>query len=143
MYILVIEDNKEYRKLISEYLTQEKLKEKFIIDESKNLTDSLPLINKKNYDVILLDLSLPDTEGIDTVKTLVKYLETIKKNIPIIVLTGNEDYKIGKEEFNFGIKDFLIKGETQTKELFRSLRFATYHKLLPSRKLSFLNFWSK
>ena len=144
MYILVIEDNKEYRSLISEYLSQNKLEEKLVIEESNNIEKSLPLLDKKNYDVILLDLNLPESNGIDTIKTIAHHLQSIGKKIPIIVLTGNEDYTIGKEAFNLGIKDFLIKGETKTKELVRAIKFATYSKMLPNRTpLAFLNPFKK
>ena len=48
------------------------------------------------------------------------------KNIPIVVLTGTEDYKVGREAWSLGIKDYLIKDEIQSKDLSRALNFATY-----------------
>lgn len=123
MKILIIEDNKEDRDLIIKHI--KKIKQNIITDECNCLKDGCTKLSSFNYDVILLDLALPETKGLETVETILKHLEEHNKNTPIIVLTGLEDYSIGRKAWLLGIKDFLIKDEIQTKDLSRALTFAT------------------
>lgn len=122
MRILVIDDCKEDRELISKYIKTGS--KNIIIEESDCLYDGMMRINNTTYDAILLDLALPETDGLQTIK---KIKSEIKKEIPIIILTGLEDYQLGKEAFAMGIADFLIKGEVDSKALQRSITFATYN----------------
>lgn len=123
MKILIVDDNREYRDLIITSIKNSK--KETIIDESNCLNDALSKINIHSYDVIILDLTLPESDGIETVKNIQKCLEEVGKHIPIIVLTGSEDYKVGREAWSLGVKDFLIKDEVHTKDLSRALSFAT------------------
>lgn len=70
----------------------------------------------KKFDVIILDLCLPDSKGLDTLKTFVKTSKT-----PIIVYTGMSDKLVIKEAKNSGAIDFLIKGETTVETLKQSI----------------------
>jgi len=126
MKILVIDDSAEDRDLIITHIKKSTKKENIITDESNCLNDALNKIKTNYYDVIILDLVLPESNGIETVKTVVSCLKKLKKDIPIIVLTGMEDYKIGREAWLLGIKDYLIKDEIQSVDLSRALKFATY-----------------
>ena len=126
MKILVIDDSREDRDLIITHIKKSSKKETVTTDESNCLKDALKKIKTNNYDVIILDLILPESDGINTVKTITKYLKEIRKDTPIVVLTGMEDYKVGKEAWSLGITDYLIKDEIQTKDLCRALTFATY-----------------
>ena len=136
MKILVIDDSKEDRDLIITHIKKSRKKEKITTDESNCLEDALKKIKLNNYDVIILDLILPKTDGIETVKKVVEHLKKIKKDVPIIVLTGVEDYKIGREARLLGIKDYLIKDEIQEKDLIRSLSFAVRGNHVRKRFLS-------
>ncbi|MES2565577.1 MAG: response regulator [Bacteroidota bacterium] len=70
----------------------------------------------KKFDAIILDLSLPDSRGLDTLK---KFVSTY--NTPIIVYTGMSDKLVIKEAKNSGATDFLIKGETTVELLKQSI----------------------
>lgn len=126
MKILVIDDNRADRDLIITHIKQSKKRKNITTEESNCLTDALKKIRTRDYDVIILDLVLPESNGIETVKTVISAIKEIKKNIPVIVLTGTDDYRIGREAWNLGIKDYLIKDEIGTKDLSRALNFATY-----------------
>jgi len=126
MRILVIDDNQADRDLIITHIKNSKKRNLVITEESNCLNDALLKIKSNTYDVILLDLFLPESDGIETVKAILSSLQELSKNIPVIVLTGMEDYKIGREAWDLGIKDYLIKDEIGTKDLSRALNFATY-----------------
>lgn len=125
MRILLIEDSKEDRELFKKY-AQKSNKMELIVDECENLNKGLKKIYSSDYDVIILDLSLPETDGIDTILSLMEYMKKANKNVPIIVITGTDDLSIGQSAFDLGIKDFLSKEEINTKEIIRSINFATY-----------------
>ena len=122
MKILVIDDSKEDRDLIINYIKKINM-ENTIIDECNCLNDGLTKLSS-NYDAIILDLALPETDGIETIEIILEHLEKHNKNTPVIVLTGLEDYSIGRKAWMLGIKEFLIKDEVQSKDLSRALTFA-------------------
>ena len=123
MKILVIDDSKEDRDLIINHI--KKIESNIIVDECNCLQKGLDKLSSFNYDAIILDLALPETDGVETVEAIIKHLEKYNKNTPIIVLTGLEDYSVGRKAWLLGIKDFLIKDEIQTKDVSRALTFAT------------------
>ena len=123
MKVLVIDDSKEDRDIIINHL--KKIEKQISVDECNCLKDGLNKLSSLNYDAIILDLDLPETDGIDTVEAIIQHLEKHNKNTPVIVLTGLEDYSIGRKAWLLGIKEFLIKDEIQSKDLSRALTFAT------------------
>jgi PleD family two-component response regulator len=135
MKILLIDDSKEDRVLIKKYISKSNIKNKVEITESNKLEDAFCYLKKENFDTILLDLTLPESSGIETVNKMITFLKNINKNIPIIILTGLEDYNLSREVFKLGIKDFLIKDEMYPKEIARSLTFACYSSNLIPKKI--------
>lgn len=77
-------------------------------------------IQEHNFDVVLLDLNLPDS---DTEQTLEHCVEIATK-LPVIVLTGNESEEIGVRAVQLGAQDYLVKGEYNDRILLRALRYA-------------------
>ena len=132
MKILVIDDSKEDRDLIINHI--KKIEKDIKIDECNCLEDGLKKLSSLNYDAIILDLALPETDGIETVEAIIKHLDKHNKNTPVIVLTGLEDYSVGRKAWMLGIKEFLIKDEIETKDLSRALTFATQISAMPSTK---------
>lgn len=133
MNILVIDDSPQDRDLVKEYLAE--MGNKCGIDNSETLDQGLSKLKNNEYDAVLLDLGLPDSSGIDTVKTVINFLKGsgLNPRAAVIILTGLEDYKLGKEALDIGAKDFLIKDATKAKELDRAVSIATYDSQLPSR----------
>ena len=126
MKILVIDDCKEDRELAITYIHKTNSIPNLSTDESNCLEDALDKIEKNYYDVIILDLLLPKTDGIETIKKTQSFLQKQEKNIPIIILTGLEDLKLGRKALALGIKEFLIKDELQVDDLSRAIKCATY-----------------
>jgi len=137
MNILMIDDSKDYQYLVKEYISLLELYEKWNIDTSETLEDSFEKLKRKKYDVILLDLCLPKTEGLETVNKTFNFLKKSAKKqnqkIPVIILTNITDFKIGKETLEMGAYDFLIKEKVKSKQLYRAITFATYSNALPNR----------
>lgn len=128
MHILIVDDSREDRELIVTYLKKTDGKKQIHTDESSNLTDAISKIEINNYDAILLDLALPETDGIQTIKEIKDQIEKTGKNTPIIILTGLEDYSIGVKAFSLGVKNFLLKDEIESNDIYRALALATYNK---------------
>ncbi len=128
MKILIIDDSTADRELILNYLKKIHIKNDVIkAEQSKNLKEAFAMLMENHYDLIILDLKLPESEGIETLNIINDFLKKRGISIPVIILTGFEDYKTGELALDLGAKDFLIKNEIKSKELKQSLVFATYY----------------
>ena len=134
MRILAIEDNQADADLLSEYLQD--ISDNIQLDNTISLEESFSLLQKKSYDLIFLDLRLPDSDGLETVERLTDFLDNNinKKDIPIVVLTGINDYGLGKAVMKSNIKEFLVKDEMTKDLLERAIKFYTYGRLMPERR---------
>lgn len=117
--ILVIEDNPGDARLINIYL-KEFFGDKFSFSSVDYLSKSLELLSRETFDIIILDLTLPDSSGLDTFKKVYQK----SPEIPIIVLTGLEDESLGINAMKLGAQDFLEKGLIKGKELSRSINYS-------------------
>jgi signal transduction histidine kinase len=90
------------------------------ISTADNLKDGLELLALRKPEVILLDLSLPDSEGLDTLTQVLSHAG----NTPIVVLTGVDDQKIANQAIVIGAQDSLIKGQINAHGLDQCLRYA-------------------
>jgi len=117
--ILLIEDNPGDARIVKEELSEEIdfLFELLIADR---LSLGINLIKSEDIDLVLLDLSLPDSTGLNT------FLEINKtvKNIPIIILSGNRDEDIARSAVIQGAHDYLVKGEIENTILIKTIRNA-------------------
>ena len=104
--ILLIEDNPADARLIDIYL-KESYKSHYSLSVVDLLSKGLDLLNTDDFDIIIIDLSLPDSSGIDTFKDV--FAAADKK--PVMVLTGLEDESVGINTVKLGAQDFLIKGK--------------------------------
>lgn len=118
LYILVIEDNEGDWILIKEYL-KEKIEEKFI-DHCSTLANAILYLSKKKYDVILLDVSLPDSNGNESVEKVLSYAQ----DAPVMVLTGYSDKLFAIGTLKSGVQDYLLKDEVTTALLFKSINYS-------------------
>jgi len=128
MKILIIDDNPADRNFYKKHIEESKIFDEVAIEECGSLSKAFKLFEKNKYDLIILDLGLPESDGITTIIDTLAELEKNEMKTPIIVLTGLEDYLIGTEAFRRGIKDFLTKADIRDncKELSRSIKYATY-----------------
>ena len=139
MKILLIEDNPADRDLIIEHLNN--IPQQIDIDASDNLTNAIEKLSNGKYDFILLDLCLPESNGLDTVHRVQECLEQNNGNrkTPIVILTGENDYNVGKNALSNGVKDFLTKDDLNTKNLRRCINFNGYDSLMPKRRTAIFN----
>ena len=100
MKILVVDDEEMIREVIKEYC----LEEGFMVDEACNGMDALELLNKNNYDLMVLDIMMPKMDGF----TLLEELD-IKRRIPTIVLSARSEEFDKLLGFELGIDDYLTK----------------------------------
>ena len=117
--ILLVEDNSDDARAIQTMLA-ENTEENIHIDLVSTLADAYNCVEQNDYHVILVELSLPDSEGLDTLINL----EAEVVDTPIIVLTGNEDHGLGIEAVQAGAQDYLLKSDANGTILIRSIRYA-------------------
>jgi FixJ family two-component response regulator len=123
--VLVIEDNDGDFVLIEDYLIE--AFKTVQIKRCESYNDFEELVNSKSgitFDLILLDLHLPDSSGL----ILIHKLVARNIQVPIIILTGYADINIAKESLKLGIEDFLIKDEITPSFLNKSIEFAFSRK---------------
>ncbi len=132
--VLLIEDHPEYGPLIESILSEEK-DLFFHISRAEKLATGLKRIREGDTDLVLLDLSLPDSQGMDTFLRL----QTEAPSLPVVVLTGLKDDNLALEVIRRGAQDYVVKGEVDGKMLARILRHAVErHRLQETiRDLSF------
>ncbi|MFP8957944.1 ATP-binding protein [Natrialbaceae archaeon A-CW3] len=90
------------------------------IDHAGTLGDGLAHVTENTPDVVLLDLNLPDSRGIDTVERMIAHAPTL----PVVVLTGRNDVQTGANAIRRGAQDYLVKGTITGELLLRTLRYA-------------------
>ncbi|AHJ31129.1 response regulator [Nodularia spumigena CS-584] len=117
--VLLVEDNPGDVFLLQELL-QEVTTAKVELQPAEQLCEALECIARDSFDVILLDLSLPDSQGLDT------FISTARqtKATPIIVLTGLNDETLALRAMQSGAQDYLVKGQVTGDLLVRSMRYA-------------------
>ena len=118
MNLLLIEDNPADRDLIRIFL-KGVYSNSCNVTTASTLTEGLNLLGAQKFEVIIVDLSLPDSSGLDTFSKV----NAKASHTPIIVLTGLEDESIGINAVKYGAQDFLIKGKIKGKELSRSINY--------------------
>ncbi|MDM8549059.1 response regulator [Desulfobacterales bacterium HSG2] len=126
--VLLIEDNPEDARLIQEFLSNT-AGASFDTLLAERLSDGIEALSLGKFDVILLDLSLPDSTGLDT-------LTAVRSQVPetaVIVLTGLNDEETAIEAVRTGAQDYLIKGEFEPVLLSRSIQYAVERKQFESQ----------
>lgn len=124
LHILLIEDSPADAFLLQESLAQ--------VDQPPNvvqverLDEAFAYLQKKSVDAILLDLALPDSDGLATLERA----NAAADSVPIIILTGLEDEEIGIEAVRKGAQDYLLKGQTGARQLMQTIHRAIERKRL-------------
>ncbi len=117
--ILLIEDNPDDQELIQEYLCDGDFNVN-ILSIRQNLQSGIERLKKKDIDIVLLDLSLPDSFGLDGFKEIsANYPE-----IPVVILTGLSNSESALEAIRVGAQDYLVKGDYDPALLFKTINYA-------------------
>lgn len=114
--VLLVEDNAADAYLICKFLTDET---DIILSHVERLDDAIASLAQTHFDAVLLDLSLPDSRALETVKGIY----TADSELPIIVLTGLDD-EIAIAALHEGAQDYLVKGDFKKSDLIRAVRYA-------------------
>jgi DNA-binding response OmpR family regulator len=102
--ILLIEDNLAEARLLQEFIKLTK-SQNFGLVHVQRLQDGINQLNSQKYDVILLDLTLPDSQGLSSIPQLLQQ----NPSNPIIVLTNTNDEELAIEAVRQGAQDYLVK----------------------------------
>lgn len=117
--VLIVEDNPADAELIENSLAGSK-RESFSCCTADTLQAALASIKTKPPQIVLLDLSLPDSTGV----TACERMRFECPSVPIVVLTGLDDESVALEALQRGAQDYLVKGQLDGNVLARSLRYA-------------------
>lgn len=123
IYILLVEDNRKDAELLQESLIDVGAKQWPII-QTPRLSEALKCISNQHFDVILLDLSLPDSQGLETLASV----NIAAPNIPIVVLTNLNNEELALQAVRQGAQDYLVKGCWEGELLVRAIRYAIERK---------------
>ena len=121
--VLLIEDNPGDARLVKEALN-EAGRNLFTLDWVSDLASGLAELGKNPPDVILLDLTLPDSDGLDTFRKV----HTNAEMVPTILLTGVDDSALALKILQQGGQDYLIKGEVSGRLLTRVIHYSIERK---------------
>ncbi len=129
--LLLVEDNPTDVLMLREALA-ETTTAQFDLDHVERLSGAVQRLGKEAFDVVLLDLSLPDSQGLDT---LVQLQEQAFE-APVIVLTGTDDENLALKAVQMGAQDYLVKRQSDSNLLVRAIRYAVErHRLLAEAEL--------
>ncbi len=121
--VLLVEDNELYSRMLHDSL-QGASYPGFRLHNVQTLDDAKRALHGLAFDVILLDLALPDSQGLETFTELHK----ASPSVPIIVLTATEDENMALEAVHLGAQEYLVKGQVDPKMLIRVMRYAIERK---------------
>ncbi len=131
--LLLVEDNPGDARLVEAYLAASS--KVVYITHVDRLSKISSLYGNKDFSVILLDLSLPDSHGLDTVKAVLH----LYPNTPVVVLTGQDDQEVALAAIQAGAQDYLVKGQFDENSLERSLQYAVERHGLQLQNMEYLD----
>ena len=123
IHTLLIEDNPGDARLVQEALATSR-NTKFELECADRLASGLKRLRKPGIDVVLLDLSLPDSQGVETITRL----HSQAPGVPIVALSGIEDERVTQSVVRSGAEDYLVKGAFSSALLIRSIGYAIDRK---------------
>ncbi|MDX8467924.1 diguanylate cyclase response regulator [Mesorhizobium sp. VK23B] len=134
--ILLVEDNPGDARLIRELLTDGSAKP-FMISTADRLAHGLEQFADQSFDLVLLDLFLPDSTGLDTLRRF----QATAPDVPVIVLTGLNDEESAIQAVRDGAQDYLVKGQIDGQQIVRAIRYARerHRMVLQIRDLSLVD----
>jgi PAS domain S-box-containing protein len=125
-HILLVEDNPGDARLIRELLADEIGRAAFDMQVAESLEDALTVLGAVLPDVVFLDLSLPDSFGLETLYRL----QGQAPSLPVIVLTGNEDQQLALSAVKAGAQDYLVKNDLTGRLLVKTMKYAQERKAI-------------
>lgn len=121
--VLLIEDNAADARIINE-MFKDISKPEYDLIHVTSLQEGLNYIENHDIDILLLDLSLPDSTGLETFENAHEY----EPGLPIVILSGLEDEEVAIRSVRHGAQDYFVKGDINTRILSRALNYAIERK---------------
>jgi PAS domain S-box-containing protein len=118
--ILLVEDNPADADLLQEFLVADSINIQWDITPVELRQDALQCLSEQDFDIVLLDLSLPDSQGLSTLTRL----QEVAFETPMIVMTGLNDQALALEAVRLGAQDYLVKDQITPQLLVRSIQYA-------------------
>ncbi|GAB5520300.1 MAG: hypothetical protein RhofKO_25510 [Rhodothermales bacterium] len=132
--LLVVEDTEADARLME--LTLQESPVPFSITRCVTMQEAIEKLQKAAHiDLVMLDLGLPDSSGLDTFVTL----KTHAPNVPVMVMTGNSDNAAALEAVRMGAEDYLVKGESTEQLVARIVNHAVEKARLRQQQQQYLN----
>jgi DNA-binding response OmpR family regulator len=122
--LLLVEDNLGDARLLREMLNEPGNAHEAILIHVQSMADAEEHIANNHVDIVLLDLGLPDAQGLEAVRRA----RIAAPHVPLVVLTGLDDESAAAHALQEGAQDYLIKGQIETRGLLRALRYAVERK---------------
>ena len=122
--VLHIEDNAEHVELLEQLIATSDGVQSFRTVQAGTVAEALVRLRRGGVDLILLDLSLPDSDGIET---FIRVIEAAPE-VPIVVMSGIKDVALAVETVQLGAQDYLVKGHVDNHLLVRSMQYAIERK---------------
>ena len=132
--ILLVEGSPEERTLIQEYLAATPSFH-FNLTEAESLKVALSQIEHDDFDVVLLDLDLPDSSGLNTARRIITEL----RETAVIVLSNPQDEELARQAVRYGTEDFIQKRFLSSAMLVKSIRYAMERKKIMQEKYDVLS----
>jgi signal transduction histidine kinase len=121
--VLLVEDNEAHAQLATAWIEHEG-GGRFSVTCADRLAAALTQLSANPYDLVLLDLSLPDSDGLETFHAL----RARAGAIPIVLMTGHGDERLALQAMHEGAQDYLVKGDTDGRLLVRALHYAVQRR---------------
>jgi diguanylate cyclase (GGDEF)-like protein/PAS domain S-box-containing protein len=123
--LLMVEDNLGDARLLREMFSEQGV-QSIKISHAETMAEAEKLLVGSVFDMILLDLGLPDANGLGAVRRA----HTAAPRVPLVVVTGLDDEALAGQALQEGAQDYLIKGQIETRGLMRALRYAVERKFM-------------
>jgi len=133
--VLLVEDDPGDASLLRQALHASR-ESRYEIVWVTSLAEALVNLRQSPPDIVLMDLSLPDSSGMDTVRAACE----VAGALPLIVLTGRDDDAFAQQALETGAQDYLIKGQSDTDTLVRAIRHAISRSKLEQALLASMHF---
>src|SRR6202167_6494636 len=131
--ILLVEDEPGDARLIREMLNEQGSHSELVHVDCMSAAEKH--LAECGVDIILLDLGLPDAQGLGAIRRA----HAAAPRIPLVVFTGLDDESLAKQALQEGAQDYLIKGQFEARGLLRALRYSTERKRLERLKDEFVS----
>ena len=116
--VLLVEDSPSDARLLCESLEDYAL-QRFAVERAEQLDEAVALLARNSFDVVLLDLNLPDSRGLETCRRM----SEAAGQVPILILTGADDEVVATQAMRLGIQDYLVKGQAFGGVIGRTIRY--------------------